>query len=241
MAGAGHCARGAAAAFVAAWIAYARRERANQAAEAITREAALQPQVPDTPPKPVIEACPASEAAGYMQQVEAIDAAYQTALERGNVTPESLTILAGEMETVAEEAMAWGCSGVAAEAQRRAQDIAEAARYAQEAQFMQEWVPSPGLHLHLPDFFGARVEGTIELGPLMVDINADLLFFPKQANWPSFFPIRLLYSTQADVVGWRRGEHDERYRMGRGENAGGLCRFCLGARGAYAADGAPCR
>ncbi len=109
------------------------------------------------------------------------------------------------MEAVAEEAAAWGCGGVAAEAHLRAQNIAEAARYAQEAQFMQEWVQSPGLPLHLPDFFGVRVEGTIELGPLMVDGNADLLFFPETGEIAFFVSPSSIVKIQEGQSAWNFG------------------------------------
>ena len=107
---------------------------------------------------------------------------------------------------------------------------------------MQEWEPAPGVHLSLPDFFGARVEGTIELGPLMVDVNADLLFFPETGELALFLSNPISFQVQPKQVSWGgRREHDERYRMGRGENSRGLRRFCLGSRRTYSADGAPYR
>jgi len=84
-------------------------ERANQAVEGIIREAALRPQVPYTPPEPVIEACPAGKVHWYREQMAEIQQAYTWALEHD---PDRIPEIAASMNHLAEEAAADGCKDV---------------------------------------------------------------------------------------------------------------------------------
>ncbi len=141
-------------------------EQTQEAVEAITWEATLQPQMPYTPPEPVIEACPAGEAQGYREQMAEIQQAYTWAIEHD---PDRIPEIAASMNHLAEEAAADGCKDVMITARVEGGRMTEIAWDIQEGKALGvEPLPPPdyvmiggGLTLEQWGKLGSKVAGEI--------------------------------------------------------------------------------